>query len=106
MISKLIKRIKNKRSSIIEPFKPVCVEVHAKQSKISANDTAKLINKLFTDKRFADANKTFIYGGYIKRYISLKKVVKHFKGDSTVTVVTLDGHKYRCGKKLSINIYL
>lgn len=100
MISKLIKRIKNKRSSIIEPFKPVYVEVHAKQSKKSANDVVKLINSLFTDKHYVDANKTFVYGGYIKRYISLKKVVKHFKSDPTVTVVTLDGRKYRCGKKV------
>lgn len=100
MISKLIKRIKNKRSSVIEPFKPICVEVHMKHSKKSVNYAVKFINELFTDKLFVSANKTFVYGGYIKRYISLKKVVKHFKGDPTVTVVTLDGHKYRCGKKV------
>lgn len=100
MISKLIKRIKNKQSSVIEPFKPICVEVHMKHSKKSVNYAVKFINELFTDKRYVDANKTFVYDGYIKRYMSLKKVIKHFENDSSVTVVTLDGDKYRCGKKV------
>ncbi len=78
----------------------VCVEINAKESKLGANDTVRLIDKLFTDKHFISAEKTFIYGGYVQHYISLKQVVKHFANDPSVTIVTFNGDKYRCGKKV------
>ena len=100
MISKLIERIKNRLTNNIQYNKPISVEIDLKRSKLDANDIIGLADKLFTNKHYVSAEKTFVYGGYVKQYMSLKQVIKHFENDSSVTVMTLDGDKYRCGKKV------
>ena len=100
MINELIRRIKNKLTNNIQYNKPISIEINLKRSKLGANDIVKLADKLFTNKHYVSAEKTFVYGGYVKHHMSLKQVIKHFENDSSVTVMTLNGDKYRCGKKV------
>ncbi len=96
---------KNKSIDINETIsQKVSVKLEFKnKNRLSSDELINTINTLFENiyNKYSIENKTFIFGGYMQKYITLEEVVAHFADNPSVTVInSADCQKYRCGIKV------